>query len=380
MQEDIIYKLKTLQSIEPDKAWQNEDKRKLMEKISVFGVKNDIFLSARDIYADKARFSFKSLFPNSFAVSFASIALVLTSGILTVGAAQSSLPGDPLYGVKIATEKVALAIASDQDKPKIEIEQAGKRLEELAQISQKSSDAKQHEKVEQLVAEFKDKVDSANTHLTQLNEKGSGVQIASVAKVVNEQSEKYTEVLQKTTASLPETVKEKVAVQVADATKTTERTNIASLLVMVETNENQAEVAEKVQKTVEKAEVRVNELSVQTATAVATQQSVCALQNASEAETAIAGSETTTTENTCVSEDISAENVVITEEARKKLEEAKESLKNSNLTDTLKSVSEVTEIAAQVAPVTATTATTSTEVAPAAATTTENVSETAPKS
>jgi len=376
MQEDIIYKLKTLQSIEPEEAWKAEKKRKLIEKVSVFGVKNDIFLSSSDIYATKQKFNLGALIPNRLAVSFTSIVIVLTSGIFTVGASQSSVPGETLYSVKKASEQVALAVASQEEKPKIEIEQAGKRLEELAQISQKTSDANQHQKIEQLVADFQDKVDSANTHLSQLNEKGksdTSVKVASTAKVVNEQSEKYTEVLQKTTDSLPETVKEKVAEKVADATKTTEKTNIASLLVMVESKEQQdtEDIAAKVQKTVEKAEAKVNELSVQTTTAVATQV-VC-----SEADIK---NNTAATDSVCSSKDKNAENVVIAEEAVKKLEEAKENLKNSNLTDTLRSVSEVTEITAQVSPAVIVATPVKTSVSTEVVQPATEATETAPKS
>lgn len=344
MQEDIIYKLKTLQSIEPEEAWQADRKRKLMEKISVFGVKNDIFLSSGDIYSEKPRFSFKNLIPNRLAVSFTSFAIILTSSILTVGASQSSLPGDALYPVKKAGEQVKLAMTSEENKPKVEIEQAGKRLEELAKVSQNMSDSEQHNKVETLVAEFQAKVDSANTHLGELSEKGktdNSVQVAAVAKVVNAQSEKYSEALQKTAQNLPEVVKEKVAVQVADATKTTEKTNISALLVMVEANDdtNSEEIAALVQKTVEKAEVKVTELSAQTSSAVVTQ----AACSADDIKNDVAAAD-----STCALKDLSAGNVVIAEEAQKELDKAKENLNNNNLVDTVKSVAAVTEMAATI--------------------------------
>lgn len=342
MQEDIIYKLKILQSIEPEEAWQADRKRKLMEKISVFGVKNDIFLSSGDIYSEKPRFSFKNLMPSRLAVSFTSFAIILTSGIFTVGASQSSLPGDALYPVKKAGEQVKLAMTSEENKPKVEIEQAGKRLEELAKISQNTSDSEQHNKVEALVAEFQAKVDSANAHLGELSEKGSNnVQVAAVAKVVNAQSEKYSEALQKTTQSLPEVVKEKVAVQVADATKTTEKTNISALLVMVETNDdtNSEEIAALVQKTVEKAEVKLTELSAQTSSAVVTQ-AACSADDIK--------NDVATADSVCASKDLSAGNVVIAEEAQKELVKAKENLNNNNLIDTVKSVAAVTEITATI--------------------------------
>lgn len=347
--EEVIYKLKTLQSIEPDEAWRDSKKRKLMEKISVFGVRNDIFLSSSDIYTKKPAFDFRSFVPNRFAVSFASIALLLTSGVFTVNASQSSLPGDPLYSVKKVTEQVELAMASDQDKPKVEIEQAGKRLEELAQVSQKTSDSNQHEKVQQLVAEFQEKVDSANTHLSALSDQNTSdntkkAQVAGVAKIVNEQSEKYTDVLQKTTDSLPDTVKEKVADKVADAAKTAEKVNLTALMVMVDNtdDQNKEEVVAKVQQTVAKAEAKVNEIASTTAPADQTpaasgdtKGSICS-NDASD-------SKASTTDGTV--KDNSTENVAITQEAMKELEKAKENLKNNNLIDTLKSVAAANDMA-----------------------------------
>jgi hypothetical protein len=345
MQENIIYKLKTLQSIEPERAWQADRKRKLMEKVSVFGVKNDILLSANDIYAKKPAFDARSFMPNRFAVSFASILMILTGGVFTVGASQSSLPGDTLYSVKKVGEQMALAVASDQDRPKIEIEQAGKRLEELAQISQKASDSDQHQKVAQLVSDFQEKVSSANEHLSQLSEKGGtseGAQLASVARVVNEQSEKYTDVLQKTTDGLPQTVKEKVADQVADATKTTEQTNLSALMVMVDNPQDQdsGDIAAKVQKTLDKAEVKVNELA-----ATQTPAAQMATTGDDSKGSICSGSATdSSVKGGASAKDINTENVAITEEAKKELEKAKENLKSNNLADTLKNVAAVGEI------------------------------------
>jgi len=341
--QDIIYKLKALQSIEPDQAWATAKKEDLLERISAFSSENDVFLNACDIYAEKKRFTLGSFFPSRLAVSMTSIALILTSGILTVGASQSSLPGDPLYSVKKAGEKVKLAVASEQDKPKIEIEQAGKRLEELEKISQKTSDASQHQKVEQLVAEFQAKVDSANAHLGQLNEKGkidNTVKVADVAKVVNEQSEKYSEVLQKTTQSLPTEVQEKVAVQVADATKTTELTNLTALLVIVESpadGQNTEELAAKVQTAVEKAETKVTEIS---STAMGIAPATCTIPEVTE--------EQVSAESTCTVNAPAADSAAVAEEAMKELEKAKENLNNNNLADTIKSVAAVTEMTSTV--------------------------------
>lgn len=332
MQNDIIRQLKTLRSIEPEAAWKESAKGKLMEKVSVFGAAEGVF-SIREMEI-KPKFDIRALFPSRMAVTFTSMVVVLASGILTVGASQSSLPGDPLYSVKKASEQVKLAVASEQDKPKIEIELAGKRLQELEEISRNGSDSDQHQKVKDLVAEFEAKVNSANTHLTELNEKGktdTSVKVADVAKVVNEQSEKYSEVLQKTAASLPTAVQEQVKEEVAGATITTQKTNLAALLVIVESPEeqNSEEIAAKVQKTVENAENQLNVISE-----AAPQASTCTIVE--------------NPETACQVQENAASNVGMTEEAKIELEKAKESLKNNNLADTLKSVATVTEIASKV--------------------------------
>ena len=350
MQEDIIYKLKALQTVEPTEAWKEKTKRRLMGQVSGFGVQNDIYLSSKDIYARKEKTGAWQLLTNRMAVGFASFAVLLTSSVLTVEASQSSLPGDPLYQIKKAGEQVALAVASDRDRPKVEIEQAGKRLEELAQISQRASDSSQHQKVEQLVNDYREKVSSANEHLTQLGEKGkasgTGTEVASVARVVTEQSEKYTQVLQKTTDSLPDTVKVKVAVQVADAAKETEKTNIAALLVIADVKPDalkDQDIADKIQKTIEKAEEKVNSMTEKTTVAVI---------NGPETGTG-AKKDAINSEETKPAATIEAE--ALTEEAKKELEKAKENLSNNNLADTLKNVMAVSEMSDKVnAPVMAT--------------------------
>jgi|GEM_PF-5847638 hypothetical protein len=355
MKSDIVKQLKALRSIEPGEAWKAEEKGRLLARISAFDAENDAIFTVREIKEPGRGFglSLRTFLSNRFAVAMASLAVLFTSGAYTVMAAQTSLPGDRLYAVKLAGEKIALAVASEEEKPKIEIEQAGKRLEELAKISQKTAEAGQDsKKVEELVAEFKAKVDSANAHLEELSAKGktdTTVKVANVAKIISEQSEKYSTVLQQTTGTLPEPIKEKVA----NATVAVQKTNIKALLVMVESPEekpiSQEEIVAKVQTAVEKTEVKINEIAQQTATAAEIPD--CA---PAQKETAAAGgTETPAGAEEGASASIcpvsgAATDIAKAEEAQKELEKAKENLKNNNLADTLKSVAAATEIAAQV--------------------------------
>lgn len=345
MQSDIIKQLKALQSIEPDKAWQTAERGKLMERASAFVV-DDIF-TVREIQEEKPAFSLRNLFPSRLAVTMTSLALIITSGLMTVNASQSSLPGEKLYAVKKAGEKVALAVASEEDKPKIEIQQAGKRLEELAEVSKNAGDK---DKAEALVAEFQEKIDSANTHLEQLSAKGktdTSVKVADVAKIVNEQSEKYTQVLQATAQAMPEEMKGQMAVQVADASVATQQTNLRALLVMVESPEetpiSQEEMAAKVQTAVDQTQAKIDVIALQTTTS----STDCTEPVAEEPPVAQEPVEATETEGVCPL-GTSAEDTAKTEEAQKEMDKAKENLKNNNLADTLKSVVAATQIASEV--------------------------------
>lgn len=327
MQNDIFFKLKALQSIEPEEAWKIENKKKLMEK-AAFGVRSGVVLSEA---SPRKGFGIASLLPNHLAVSFASLLFVLTSSILTVGASQSSLPGEPLYSVKKMGEQFALAVASEENKPKVEIEQAGKRLEELAEISKKTSDAEQHKKVEQLVAEFESKVSSANARLVELNDKGKGDstmknKVASAAQVVNEQSEKYSDVLTKTTEVMPESVKDKVAGSVANAVTTTEKTNMSALLVIVETKKDDpvtedetTKIQKKIEKTEETLEIMEDEIAKEKA---------CS-------EVAV--------ENSCIANDALNEKKTKIAEIRKQLEDAKAKMSGKDLVGSMGDLTAIAE-------------------------------------
>jgi len=296
--QDIISKLNALKSIEPKENWVVETRKKVLSEAPVFSfsqkrvkgiswkvteVRNkredkmaNGFFSKKRVEISKisnegeqalVRFrlkfknGFSALFSKKLAVSAFTLVFLVSGSALTVEASKSSLPGDSLYIVKIAAENAALAVASEEDKLKIEVEQAGKRLEELAEVSQKPSDLEQDAKVERLIVDFEKKIASANERLTKISDSGKK---AKTAKVINDQSEKYTEALVKTTESLPETVKEKVSKQVAKAIVSTEKINMSSLAVMVEQKEQgddnviaDDEIVAKIKKKINKLEEKI---------------------------------------------------------------------------------------------------------------------------
>jgi len=119
----IISQIKSLKDIKPDHDWVILNKARLLgsEALNVkrpaFSVLFDLMLQRRMVLA-------------------ALVMLGALSG--TVFAAQGSLPGEPLYAVKKATERgMAIAMGQNND-PAANLQLAAKRLEEIDLISQKN--------------------------------------------------------------------------------------------------------------------------------------------------------------------------------------------------------------------------------------------------
>ena len=67
----------------------------------------------------------------ALAISFASIMILFTGTIGTVFAAQKSLPGDALYGIKLAVDHISVAVSNS---PELRISVADRRLAEVKEV------------------------------------------------------------------------------------------------------------------------------------------------------------------------------------------------------------------------------------------------------
>jgi len=225
---DITEKLKQLKAVQPTESWLVASRSEVLSKAPV-----SVFVN--NTYTDSVfGINFAFLFSRKLAISFAAFILVISGGFITVFAASGSLPGEPLYSLKMATEGVELAVSSEENKAEVEIRQVGKRVEELAKVSQNHSDVKQKEKVEKLLDEIDNKSNSVNNHLAKLNKDGGKKKAVAVAKIVNNQSEKYAEVIVKTNNDLPASIKNEVSQKAEKALASNEKTKFRSLMVMVE--------------------------------------------------------------------------------------------------------------------------------------------------
>lgn len=257
--QNIASKLNMLKTVHPSENWVFETRKKVLSEAPVFVLKS-LEYNSEHIYARKPIFNLNNLFANKLAVSFSALVFVLLGGFSAVYASKSSLPGEPLYSVKIASESVTLAVASEGEKGKIEIQQVGNRLEELAKVSQNISDSRQEEKINKLYDEINVKSKKVDERLTKPSNNGQTAEKVSTARVANDQYEKYGEVLAKITENMPDSMKEKVSSGANNALASAEKVNFSSLMIIVENNalESSAsassndEIKDKLKKIIEK--------------------------------------------------------------------------------------------------------------------------------
>lgn len=291
---DIISKLNILKSVKPEENWVIEARKRVLSEAPVFNdskwkvteinneqenkITDEFFskrkdsrdgdlsrlglsrLYNRDLMNSGSKIAriYTALFSKKLAVSAFSFVFIISGSVFTIGASKSSLPGDAFYPVKIAGESVILAITSGDEKAEVEMQQVGKRLEEFNKISKNYSDPKQGEKIEMLLGEIEVKTNKTKEHLTKIED--SGVK-ARVAKVINTQTEKYTEVLTETNENLTDVMKDEVSEKLASASVSNERLNFDSLAMMVETidesEEGKEEITAKIKEKIDKLEEKI---------------------------------------------------------------------------------------------------------------------------
>lgn len=73
-------------------------------------------------------------------IALTSVLFIIFGSITTVSASVNSLPGDPLYGVKVVTERAQLQLSSQSRRATLHTEFAERRLQELLEISNQYPD------------------------------------------------------------------------------------------------------------------------------------------------------------------------------------------------------------------------------------------------
>jgi len=204
MSADIMKKIKTLKSVAPNSEWKNTSRNLLMTRI-----KNDLneeTLSGAPTWAGEL---VRILFPwqvlklaaKPAFVLFSIVGLVLGSG-LSVSASDTALPGDTLYPLKMATERVQVALTFRQkEQAKIHVELAGKRINEVRKINNNPLPAQnKNQKINIAIDKFQREIGTVKTKLETLEENSGNEAMLEVAKIVDSKTDEYQAVLAETTS------------------------------------------------------------------------------------------------------------------------------------------------------------------------------------
>jgi hypothetical protein len=184
MKQDLIRQIKELKKIEPSQEWLNSTRGQLVAQID--------FQERADFKAGIGFFQWLRQ-PQSAALVICLLLIFIGGPWLMVKASQTSLPGDLLYSVKKITEDVQTSIASEDDKVQLQVEFAGRRLEELNKITEDSfSPEEKTEKVKEVVDDLKNNLAGASVYANKVP-KEKAIVIAKKAKKIKEDLDKTRE-------------------------------------------------------------------------------------------------------------------------------------------------------------------------------------------
>jgi len=174
----LIGKIEILRQIRPRKNWVVLTKKRILgEERTLAG-----------LFLDSLRV-FQGLF-FQYRLALASLVLLFVLGG-TFAFAQKSLPGEPLFVIKKMTEKTRAVFVAENERPKVQLELANKRLEDLAKIAE-TNDVR---KLAPAIDEFQANVSEAAKNLTKAKTVGKDIILQT------QELEKNKEKIEKTLAT-----------------------------------------------------------------------------------------------------------------------------------------------------------------------------------
>ena len=175
MSKELKKKLKGLKTrdgrVNPDKEWVIKSKIDLMNSISnsSLGVNEKVGLKKMNSFIDLFVPKEFLLYARPFAISALAFVIVVGGWVAGVSASQDSLPGDVLWGVKLAGEKTRLVIASvggsKEKEAGLHLEFASNRAEEIKEVVAKEESSKKVDSINTAVDSLKKSMESASKSL-----------------------------------------------------------------------------------------------------------------------------------------------------------------------------------------------------------------------
>ena len=248
LDKELIQKLNQVKNLkaagQPERTWILLNKEILMSQVQP----NQKIESLAEKRGEKIYYFqyFNNLFKQSIlkpALATVVIVFVLLGYSATVSMAGVSLPGDKLYPVKTAQEKVQLALTfAEEEKVSLQMSFVSRRADELGQlvknddeVSKKTAAVKKTAKrISKDVGDVKNKLDKISIAAVAVDDE----KIIEVAKEIDTKTLELKQSLVETHNNLSPEVKDDVESAFKEAINTTEETGTSALNVIIKKYEN----------------------------------------------------------------------------------------------------------------------------------------------
>lgn len=236
--QELIRQLRSLQGIrhggDPDPVWKEKTRTLLLataERTSASAPR----LSRAGAATQWLRVFFPYGAARAFkpaVASLASIALALGGWVTTVSASYNALPGDTLYGVKIAAERAQTRLTVDEGaRARLRVEFVGRRVDEVAKLSEKPAPAKP-EQVTAAVGRIKEEINTVQQQL-EILKVSEPAKAAEVASLIDRKAGEFKTTLDKSVGAIPEASKS----EVREASVLVTAASVKAVAVLVEAQE-----------------------------------------------------------------------------------------------------------------------------------------------
>lgn len=180
---DILKNLRDFKDIEPDEKWYHVNRSILLNIIDRDSVTKESF-SLKKVFFGFLLVS-RSILPNWKVALSSFVAIVMVGG--SVFGASASIPGQALYPVKLATEKIEISLAtSEVSETNIRLKHIDNRIAEINKLS--SDEAQKH--IESITANISENLNNVQNSLKTI-EKSDSVnsnEIVKLAQLVDEKT------------------------------------------------------------------------------------------------------------------------------------------------------------------------------------------------
>ncbi len=188
-EKELIKKIKELQQIKPSKDWVILTKEKILSKPLVNEKPASITIGER-FSNILSVFNVKPFLKPALATAVCFCFLI---GVFSF--AQNALPGDLLYSVKKIAEQAKISLASETEKPKVQLELTQKKLDELTKIAEENKGKNLASAVQEVEKAMKDTAKSLKKVAIAGNDGEIAKEIKEKFEAIEKQQETAEEIL-----------------------------------------------------------------------------------------------------------------------------------------------------------------------------------------